>query len=634
MAEVARAWVTIIPSMEGAQETIEKELTGAGSKAGKSAGKSASSSFGSALGKGVKATGVAMAALATGAIAAGTGIYNLASGVAQAGDNIDKMSQKIGISAQAYQEWGYVFERSGASVDNLQAGMKTLSSVITDAASGSEGAAAKLEAVGLSVEDLSNMSQEQQLSTVIEALQGMGEGAERTSAATDLLGKSATDMAAVLNMTGEETQALIDEAHEYGMVMSDDAVAASAAFEDSLTKLDGTVSGFKTSMVSGLLPGITQIVDGLSDLVAGNEGASEAIKSGAESVIGSITEMIPEIVTMISSLASAVMESAPAILEALAQGIVTALPLLVPAAVDMILGLTSTLISMLPMLIDAAMQIILALAEGLIEALPELIPQVVEVVAGIVQALVENASLLIPAAIDLLLALAEGLIAAIPVLIEQAPVIISAVLEAIVSNLPLIITAGIQLIIMLVQGIIQAIPQLIAAVPQVISSLISGFTGALGGILDVGMNIVRGIWSGISNGLGWIKQRITEWVGDVVSFIKRVFKIGSPSKLMRDEVGIFLAKGIGVGFEKGMTDVNKMIKDATSADYRLSMVGTMDSVEAAAAGTLLIEDTPTTGQNIALYIDGIRYNTDDYIDNSITAFVETMVRKQKMYAGA
>ncbi len=101
----------------------------------------------------------------------------------------------------------------------------------------------------------------------------MEAGAERTSAATDLLGRSATDMAAVLNMTAEETEALKQEANDYGMVMSNEVVAASAAFEDSLTKLTGTMSGLKNRMVGELLPGITQIMDGLSDLVAGNEEA-------------------------------------------------------------------------------------------------------------------------------------------------------------------------------------------------------------------------------------------------------------------------------------------------------------------------------------------------------------------------
>ena len=634
MAEVARAWVTIIPSMEGAQETIEKELTGAGAKAGQSAGKSAGSGFGSALGKGLKATGVAMTAVATGAIAAGTGIYNLASGVAEAGDSIDKMSQKLGLSAQAYQEWDYVMKVSGTEMASMSTGLKTLTNKLDDAKNGSEGAQDMFAKLGISMEDINTMSREDLFAKTIEGFQSMADSTDRAALANDLFGKSGQELAPLFNMTTEEMQALIQEANDYGMVMSDETVAASAAFEDSLTKLSGTVSGFKTSIASELLPGITMITDGLSDLIAGNEGASDAIKAGAESVIGSLTDMVPGIVTMVTALSSALMESAPAILEALVQGLISALPTLVPAAVDMILALTTTLLSMLPQLIEAAMQIILALATGLIEALPELIPQVVEIMMTVVQTLVENASLLIPAAIDLILALAEGLINALPVLIAQLPTIISSIVEGIVSNLPLIIQAGIQLIIMLITGIIQAIPQLIAAIPQIITALVSGLNGALGGLLDVGMNVVRGIWSGISSGIGWIKQRITEWVGDVVSFIKRVFKIGSPSKLMRDEVGIYLAKGIGVGFEKGMADVNHMIKDATSTDYRLSMIGTMDSVKAGATGAFLIDDTPATGQNVTLYIDGIKYNTDEYIDDSITSFIETMVRKQKMYAGA
>ena len=159
-------------------------------------------------------------ALATAAVAAGKQLWDMANDVASAGDAIDKTSQKIGISAEAYQEWSYVFERSGADVNNLQTGMKKLATVVTDAAEGSDSAAEKLAAVGLSIEDINGKSQEEQLSMVISALQDMGSGAERTAAANDLLGKSAVDMAAVLNMTAEDTEALKQEARDYGVVMS------------------------------------------------------------------------------------------------------------------------------------------------------------------------------------------------------------------------------------------------------------------------------------------------------------------------------------------------------------------------------------------------------------------------------
>ena len=94
------------------------------------------------------ALGAAAAAVGTACVAAGKKLWDMANDVGSAGDQIDKTSQKIGISAESYQKWGYVFERCGADVNNLQTGMKKLSTVITDAAGGSDSAAEKLSAVG------------------------------------------------------------------------------------------------------------------------------------------------------------------------------------------------------------------------------------------------------------------------------------------------------------------------------------------------------------------------------------------------------------------------------------------------------------------------------------------------------
>lgn len=305
---------------EGDTKDFSKAIEDSGDTADDA--KSKFESFKNVIGTVAKATAAAVAAIGAAAVAAGKALWNMANDVAETGDEIDKMSQKIGISAESYQEWGYVFERCGTNVNNLQAGMKTLSGVIADAGNGSSSAAEKLAAVGLSIDDLNGKSQDEQLSIVIAALQDMEAGAERTSAATDLLGRSATDTAAVLNMTAEETEALKQEANDYGMVMSNEAVAASAAFEDSLTKLTGTMSGLKNRMVGELLPGITEIMDGLSDLVAGNEEAGEEIKNGVTSVIETISSMIPQVVQLISTIAAAVLESAPSIISALATGII------------------------------------------------------------------------------------------------------------------------------------------------------------------------------------------------------------------------------------------------------------------------------------------------------------------------
>ena len=62
-------------------------------------------------------------AIVGGATVAGTALVGFATKSASTADHIDKMSQKIGISRQAYQELDFICSQSGTSVDGLQAGM-------------------------------------------------------------------------------------------------------------------------------------------------------------------------------------------------------------------------------------------------------------------------------------------------------------------------------------------------------------------------------------------------------------------------------------------------------------------------------------------------------------------------------
>ena len=550
----------------------------------------------------------AMAAIGTAAIAAGKKLWDMSNDVAAAGDAIDKTSQKIGISAEAYQEWDYVFQRCGADVNGLQTGMKKLSGVISDAASGSSSAADKLAAVGLSIEDLNGKSQEQQLSIVIAALQDMEAGAERTTAANDLLGKSAVDMAAVLNMSAEETQALIDEAHDYGMVMSNEAVAASATFEDSLTKLQGTMGGLKNRMVGELLPGISMIMDGLSDLVAGNEEAGEELKNGVMSVVETVTEMIPQAVQLISMIAAAILESAPSIIRALAEGIITAIPELLPVVLQVITELVAALLELLPQLVDAGMQIIASLIVGIAQALPTLIPQMVEVVTQMVQTLIDNLPLILDAALQLIEGLAQGILDAIPVLIEALPEvimdivnflldsipeiietgitlltslidalpqiiativeaipkIIDGIIKAVLGAIPQIIQAGVQLFVSLIKNLPTIIVEIVKAVPQIVTGIVNAFGSLMGRIVEIGGNIVKGLWQGIQQLASWLWDKVSGWISSIWNGILDFFGIHSPSKEMA-WIGQMLVKGLSGSIEDNGDEAVKAV-EAMSED--------------------------------------------------------------------
>lgn len=206
------------------------------------------------------------AAWATGTAAAITAatvaVFKVADSVAAVGDEIDKQSQKLGISAQAYQEWDAILGHCGASMDSLKAGMKTLSKAIAD---GSADQVAAFQAVGLSLEEVQQMSTEDVFAAVITGLQGMEEGAERTNIATTLLGRSAQELGPLLNTSAEATEEMRQTVNDLGGVMSDEAVAASAQFKDALQDLETAAGWFKRELVANILPYVTAGMQGLTN---------------------------------------------------------------------------------------------------------------------------------------------------------------------------------------------------------------------------------------------------------------------------------------------------------------------------------------------------------------------------------
>ena len=439
------------------------------------------------------AAAAALAAIGTAAVSAAKKLWDMSNDVAAAGDNIDKTSQKIGISAESYQEWGYVFERCGANVDNLQGSMKKLSGVIIEAGKGSKSAKEKLAAVGLTIDDLNGKSQDEQLSIVIAALQSMESGAERTAAATALLGNSAVDMAAVLNTSAKETQALKDEAREYGMVMSNEAVAASAAFEDSLTRVNHTISGVKSNMVGELLPGISLLMDGFADLIAGNDTAGEKIEQGVSQLVQRISSLVPKFLSMISSISSAVLKNAPKILKSLAKGIIDAWPELTTVVTGIIGQLADDFVGLLPEIAETQLTIIRQVIESLTAMLPTLLPQLTAALMKILQTIVDNLPLLLQAGLELVKGLVQGVIAAIPVLIDALPKLIRSVVDFILESIPQLIQAWIQLFKSFVQALPQIIKQIVAVIPEIIKDIIDALMDNLPLIVQAGIDLLTAL---------------------------------------------------------------------------------------------------------------------------------------------
>lgn len=114
-----------------------------------------------------------------------------------------------------------------------------------------------------------------------------------------------------------------------------------------------------------------------------------------------------------------------------------------------------------------------------------------------------------------------------------------------------------------------------STIPNAIKSALNWFSNLGSNMHSIGSNIVSGIWNGITGATGWLMNKIKGFASSVVSSIKNFFKIKSPSRLMRDLIGVNLVKGIGVGIDVETPNLQKDI-DANMSDLIAKMQGTVD----------------------------------------------------------
>ena len=363
MATLGQAYVQIVPSADGISNSISSVLSGPADKAGQDAGSTFGSSFGSKMKTGLLMAGAGIAAFgATAGVALGKSI----SDVSKYGDHVDKMSQKIGFSAEGFQKWDYVLNRAGTSIDSMAPVMKTLSNA---AVSNSDA----FQQLGISQEEVANMSQEELFGRTIQALSGMEEGAERTALASKLLGRGASELAPLINGGTEAIEEQMKMAEEYGMVMSDDSVKASADFVDAQTTLQGTLTGLKNKVTADFLPAATDVVNGLAMMAAGDvSGGFEQIQAGIGEFVGSIAQHVPE---------------------------------MIQKGGELLVGFIQGLTEKIPELATSAAEAIRGFAEGFgqdSEGGMELIAKAGEMMAALGGALMDAAGALIPAVVELI----------------------------------------------------------------------------------------------------------------------------------------------------------------------------------------------------------------------------------------
>lgn len=213
-----------------------------------------------------------VATIAASAAAAGSALILLTRNAINAADDINKMSQKVGISVENLSRLQYAAELSDVGIEGLQQGLKKLSTNMLEAASGSKEANQGFAALGISVTNSSGQlkGSDQILKEVADRFERMEDGAGKTALAVKLFGRAGADLIPLLNQGSRGMKELADEADRLGVTISKQTAEAAERFNDNLKRLESTSRAVGLAIADVVLPPLNRL---LEQLLVGKEAA-------------------------------------------------------------------------------------------------------------------------------------------------------------------------------------------------------------------------------------------------------------------------------------------------------------------------------------------------------------------------
>lgn len=458
-------------------------------------------------------------------------------------DNANKMGTAMESIQNAYQGFA---KQNYTMLDNLKLGYggtkEEMQRLLADAE--------KLSGVKY---DLSSYADVVEAIHVIQTEMGIT-GTTAEEASTTIQGSVAGMKAAWANlMVG-----MADDTQDFDLLLSNFIESIGTVADNLLPRIGIVIEGMGKlvaglapeiasalpTLTNELLPNLVELgVQSISALVQGIQENGDSLAAGALSIVGTLAEGIAELLPMVADTAASLAVS-------LADGLTESLPNIIPIAIETISTLVENLTENANTVIDAGIQIILALGEGLIAALPQLIETIPQIVINIANVINDNAPRLIKTALYLIGQLAIGLIKAIPTLIANIPQIIHAIVEAFMAFQWL--NLGKQLIDGVANGVKKAGESMATAAKNTFSKFKSKLAGVevATELKNIGKHIIDGIVGGIKNSLSRIANVAGKIKDTLLSKLKGLFRIASPSKLMKEEVGAYIGEGIAVGIEE------------------------------------------------------------------------------------
>ena len=564
MADLATAYVKLVPSLKGAQKTIQSELDGVDtSSSGKKMGGKVVNGLKSGIGAGKVALGNMIAnavtsAASTAANAAKSviaGAFNNFADYEQLTGGIEKLYGESAAKMLQYADNAYM--TMGKSKNQYMQQVTSFSAALINDLGGDTSAAA----------DRANLA----MTAIADNVSIFGSNVEDVQNAFQGFAKQNYTMLDNLKLgyggTKSEMERLIADANEYAASIGQASNLSIDSFADVVTAIDliqqkqgiaGNAATEAMHTISGSIA-MTQAAwqNFLTVLGDPNGDIPTAVTNLVESASSTAQLIIPKITEIMSNLAIA-----------LPQMVDEMLPILEEHSTEMIDSLADVIAALLPVILEAALILFMGILAALVKSIPGLLSAMGELVLKLVEALALGLE-------PIMRAMEENMVGA---------------LNAIGSFFMDMWNAGGELISNLINGIVAWISFVPTYISQWINAAVQTVVGFASSMWNAGANIIQGLVNGIASNFQAVIDTILGGLQNAVDSALSFLGIHSPSKLfagMGENTMLGLAKGIDSAsgeVEKTMQNVMSDVYGAADGVASVSM-----RAEATGAGSMAAE---------------------------------------------
>lgn len=546
--ELAKAYVQIIPSAEGIQGRIRKELEPEADSAGSSFG-------GKMVGmiKKVIATAAIGKALSA-SISEGAALEQSLGGIETLfKDSADKVKanaakayQTAGMSANDYMELTTSFS---ASLLSSLAGDTSKAADVADMAM--VDMSDNANKMGTNMEDIKNAYQgfAKQNYTMLDNLK-LGYGG-----------------------TKSEMERLLADAQkisgvEYNIDNLSDVYSAIHVIQGQLD-ITGTTAKEAATTISGSFNQMKAAAKNVMGEIALGMDVGPALNELANTIITfAVGNLLPAVWNVISALPSAIVTfvtalgpqlfaAASGLIPQIASGITTGIPTLYQSAMRIMDQFNIGIQEQLPILLQNGVDFITNIVNGILQNLPQVITMAGNIITYFANTIISMFPTVLSAGASLLLKLVNGIINNLPQIAQAAATAIVRFVASIGQNLPQILQSGITIIAKLAVGLIRAIPNLVGQIPAIISAIVNAFTSQNWG--SIGINIISGIASGLRSAAHMLWDAVKGVLGGFKENVLAFFGIHSPSRW-----GAYVGEMIDTGIANGLIGKTTLVSNAAA----------------------------------------------------------------------